>query len=271
MSTRRLTRTLLTALAVLVASAGLSGCGKSATETKNIAAIDLVPGKVERAVFNDGTTSAEIRRVDGDWLPGKNGTVESIAILGAAEDRLFPVNAYRIIDTVKDRVNQDDPNYGLNTPARWSIDVVDTNGKDWHLSVGKPTFNQAGYYAKVDGDPRVYLIISKTVSDIISIAHGQLFEFDPIDKIKFVDRYFAQAANEGQDGQLPDYDPWLKQVLAAQSGDPEKLHKAARESSSLLGPADKGKIKAANAKDGPLIDSTGDLSKSAVASGGGAP
>ena len=146
--------------------------------------------------------------------------------------------------------------------------VVDTDGKEWHLSVGKPSFNQAGYYAKVDGDPRVYLIISKTVSDIISIANGKLFEFDPIDKIKFVDTYFNRAAKEGTKGnETPDYDPWLKQVLAARSGDKDQLHKVARESSSILGPEDKGKIKGEGAPKGPLVDTTGDLSRSAVAPG----
>ena len=146
--------------------------------------------------------------------------------------------------------------------------VVDTDGKEWHLSVGKPSFNQAGYYAKVDGDPRVYLIISKTVSDIISIANGRLFEFDPIDKIKFVDTYFNRAAKEGTKGnETPDYDPWLKQVLAARTGSSEQLHKVARESSSILGPEDKGKMKGEGAPKGPLIDPVGDLSRSAVAPG----
>lgn len=262
MSSWRLTRSLLTALAVVAASTGLSGCGDDAREAASIAVIDVAPDEVDRIVFTDGTESTEIRRVDDDWLPGKGGSVESIALLGAAEDRLLPLNAYRIMDNV----NQDDPNYGLAKPSRWSLEVFEQGGKRWHLSVGKPSFNQAGYYAKVDGDPRVYLIISKTVSDIISIANGQLFEFEPVDKIKFVDQYFNRAAQEGGEGDMPDYDPWLTQVLAARSGDEAKLHEAARKSSSILGPPDKGKITGEGAPKGPLVGGS-DLSRSAVAPG----
>ena len=263
----RIARTVLTVTAVLAASAGLSGCGGGSETKENIAAIDIVPQKVERVVFTDGKVSTEIRRIDGDWLPGKGGTVESLAILDAAEERLFPVNAYRIIDTARDRVDQHDPNYGLDKASGRSIDVFDNSGKDWRLTVGKPTFNQAGYYAKVDGDPRVFLIIAKTVSDIISIANGKVFEFDPIDKIKFVDKYFDQAAHEGGKDDLPDLDPWLTQTLASRSGDMAKLHEAARKSSSIIGPPDKGKVTGEGAPDGPLPGSNMDLSRSAVAGG----
>ena len=165
MSTHRLGRALLTALAVVAASAGLSGCGGTAKTAQDIAAVDVVPSKVDRVIFHSGPKTAEIKRVDGDWIPGTGARVESIALLDSASERLLPVNAYRIIDSVQGRpVDQNNPNYGLDKPSQWSMEVLDANGKDWKLSVGKPTFNQAGYYAKVDGDPRVFLIISKAVT-----------------------------------------------------------------------------------------------------------
>lgn len=265
MSMKRVSRILTTVAAVVLAGSVLTGCGDDTTAGEDIAAIDVRAEEIDRVVFTDGDVSTEIRRIDDDWLPGKGAVraVESIALLAAAEDRLFPTNAYRVIDGV----DQDDPSYGLSREAERTIEVWDADGRHWHLAVGKPSFNQAGYYAKVDGDPRVYLIISRTVSDIISIANGKLFEFDPIDKIKFVDEFFDRAAQEGKSGDLPDYDPWLKQVLAARTGDMEQLHKAARESSSILGPEDKGKLKGENYPKGPLIDRTVDLSRSAVAPG----
>jgi hypothetical protein len=266
MNMKRVARTVVTAVSVVLTSSLLTACGGQDEASENIAAINVRPDQVQRVIFTDGDVSTEIRRVDDDWLPGKNiaRAVESIALLGTAEDRLFPTNAYRIMEDV----DQNDPNYGLNRDAERTIEVFDTDGKRWRLSVGRPSFNQAGYYAKVDGDPRVYLIISKTVSDIISIANGKLFEFDPIDKIKFVDTYFDRAAREGTKGnETPDYDPWLNQVLAARSGDKAKLHEAARKSSSILGPEDKGKIKGEGAPKGPLVDRTADLSRSAVAPG----
>jgi hypothetical protein len=239
MSKNRLPRALVAVVAAVAATAGLSACGDDVAPTANIAAIDVRPDDVDRVVFTDAARSAEIKRIDGDWLPGQGSAIESIALLDAAEDRLFPVNAYRIIDKVgPEPVDQNDPNYGLAKPAPWSIDVYAKGGKKWHLSVGRPTFNQAGYYAKVDGDPKVYLIIAKTVSDIISIANGKVFEFEAIDKIQAVDRKFDDVAKEGKEGDLPDYDPWLNQVLAAKSGDMKRLHEAARRSSSIFGPQD---------------------------------
>jgi hypothetical protein len=150
----------------------------------------------------------------------------------------FPVNAYRILDGV----DANTPDFGLvaNTTGAapgptgppkecgtgCSMSVTSTDGATHKLSVGAQTFNFAGYYGKVDGDPRVFLLISATVAQIISMARGRPFEFPKTEQELKLDATTARLAAEAKGVGSPEanYDPMLRQVLAA-----EQDRKAARQ------------------------------------------
>jgi hypothetical protein len=198
-----------------LATGGLSGCG-GGTKPPNIAAIDVTPAAVHTVTFTAQNRTATITQDDGLWTPGAGATVQAATMLTTTADRLFPLNAYRIMANV----NNSDPAYGLTAlnavpdcgPV-CSVSASDNKGHTWKLTVGKPSFNGAGFYARVDGDPKLYLITQTAVADIISEAIGQDFQFPESEKYKKVD---AALNAVGADDEQTDYDPYLVQVLAAQ-------------------------------------------------------
>jgi hypothetical protein len=211
----------------------------------NIAAVDVVPDKIVSVSFTAQGKTADVKMQDGVWTPSNGATVEAATLLSTIQDRVFPINAYRIMKGL----NQSDPAYGLtgvntSTPECGpvcSVTVVDTKGKTWKLTVGAPTFNKAGFYAKVDGDPRTFLITQQTVADIITEAIGKDFAFPENEKYKKVD----QTLNlQNQDQKTPDLDPYLLQVLAADQseqsvkagqGPGDYLMKTATSTKDLMG------------------------------------
>jgi hypothetical protein len=196
--------------------AGLSGCGV-APHPLDIAAIDVTPDKVVTASFTAQGKTADMKAADGVWSPSNGVSVQSATMLSTIQDRVFPLNAYRILSGV----NQNDVAYGLSGQnnsgpdcgAVCTISAVDTAGKTWKLTVGAPTFNGAGFYAKVDNDPRVFLITQQTVADIITEALGKDFSFPENAKYKKVDDALNLVGEDKNTG--PDLDPYLLQVLAA--------------------------------------------------------
>ncbi len=216
---RTLGRTLAVTGAVLVASTGLSACGKEGPTSLNIAAIDVQPDDVVKAVFTGGKKTAEIEQLQGIWVAQKGATAEGAVLLEGGEDRVFPVNAYRIIEGY----DQNNPLYGLTKGSGRSMEITDSSGKVWRLTVGNQTFNLAGFYAKVDGDPKIYLITALQVADIISFATGSQFAFPLTAKYREVDRRLEGAAGEGLKDDTPDYHPWLKQVMARNDKELEKV------------------------------------------------
>ena len=100
------------------------------------------------------------------------------------------------------------------------MSVTDVAGKTWKLIIGARTFN-GGFYGKIDGDPRVFLITKETVSGIISEAVGKDFSFPASAQIRRVEAELAgkDATTGEQKADLPDYDPYLRQVLAAQEAE----------------------------------------------------
>lgn len=232
-------RALAVGAAVLAASCGLSACGSSKATGLDIAAVKVTPSGVVNAKFTAAGQTAEIRKIDDIWVPGQGATAQGAVLLEGVEERVFPVNAYRIIEPGPG-IDQNNAIYGLTEGSGRSMQVTDSAGKTWKLTVGKPTFNLAGFYAKVDGDPRIFLITSQQVSDIISFATGRQFSFPLTYKYRQVDEKLNEAATEGQDD-TPDYAPWLKQALART---PEDLDRVSAEIISPIGsgsgPADKG-------------------------------
>jgi len=204
-----------TCLGAGLAISGLSGCGDD-TGPLNIAAIDLAPTEVTTVTFTAQGKTATMTQDGGLWTQGTGATVQAATMLTTTADRFFPLNAYRIVANA----NNSDPAYGLTTPnavkdcgAVCSVSASDSKGHTWKLTVGKPSFNKAGFYARVDGDPKLYLITQTTVADIISEATGQDFQFPESEKYREVDRKLNEVGEDK--GDASDYDPYLIQVLAA--------------------------------------------------------
>jgi hypothetical protein len=197
-----------------LAVSGLSACGGGESKV-NIAAIDLTPTQVTTVTFTAKGKTATMTQDGGLWTPGSGATVQAATMLTTTADRFFPLNAYRIVANA----NNADPAYGLTTPNAVPdcgevCSVTATDGKrTWKLTVGKPSFNKAGFYARVDGDPKLYLITQTTVADIISEATGQDFQFPESEKYRQVDKALNDVGNDK--GDVSDYDPYLIQVLAA--------------------------------------------------------
>jgi hypothetical protein len=229
---------LLAGLAVL--ASGLSACGNDGPKGLDIAAIKVPADKVASVTFTAAGKSATFQGKDGTFLPGAGATAESATLLNAS-DVTFPVNAYRIMTDV----DLATPEFGLvaargaaGPPAACgtgcSLSVTSTDGVTRKLTVGAQTFNFAGYYGRVEGDSRVFLLISATVAQIISMATGKPFEFPKtLQEIEF-DRKQAQLADEAQGQTSPEanYDPYLRQVLAGEQD--QKAKKEGRPATALL-------------------------------------
>lgn len=204
----------------------LSACGGGA-KTEDIAVIDVAPAAVESVTFIASGNSATLRAVDGIWTPAAGATVQAATQLTASSDRFFPLNTYRTLEGL----NQNDPAYGLagQNPAApkecqpvCAISVTDTAGKTWKLTVGAPTFN-GGFYGKLEGDPRVFLLTKVTVAGIVSQAIGKDFAFPESAQIRKIDKTLQGLDEAGRKkAEAPDYDPYLRQVLAAEQAEAAK-------------------------------------------------
>lgn len=221
-------------LGVTLLIGGLSACGEDGSSAVDIAAIDVPAERVATVTFTAGTKSATFEARDGLFYPAAGATAESATLLNAS-DATFPVNAYRIMPDA----DLATPDYGLVSaggggtargPAECgsgcSMTVTATDGTVQTLRVGARTFNSAGFYATVEGDPRVFLLISATVAQIISLATGRPFAFPKTRQELELEATQARLAEEAQGRGAPEanYDPYLRQVLAA-----EQDRKAARQ------------------------------------------
>lgn len=236
--TRNLTRGQkagVAAIGMLLAAPALTGCGGEA-EAADIAIVDLKPDEVRSATFIADGQQSPMELVDGIWTP-RDGNTEGAILLDGTEDSVFPMIAYRILP--EGTADQNNPRYGLTRAAGSAplpkecgtgcgLEVTGKDGETRKLTIGSGTFNDAGFYAKVEGDPKTYLLTRQTVGDIISIATGTQFEFPPTEKIQEVDEKLAAV---GQETGAPDHHPFLTQVLAAQQA--ERDAAAGKQSSAL--------------------------------------
>lgn len=220
---------------VLVAG-GLSGCGDDGPSRVNVAVIDVPAERIATVTFTAGPKTAAFEVRDGLFYPGAGATAESATLLNAS-DTAFPVLAYRVMDEADPAT----PDYGLVSTASSTVPataraaecgagcgmtLTATDGSVHKLRVGARTFNSAGFYATVEGDPRVFLLISATVAQIISLATGRPFAFPKTAQELELEATQARLAEEAAGRGAPEsnYDPYLRQVLAA-----EQDRKAARE------------------------------------------
>jgi hypothetical protein len=214
--------------AVAAVPLALAGCAGDGARGDQFAAVDLAPGDIKSVTFvAAGKTARFLGTGDGSFDADSGATAESATLLSAgAADRMFPLNAYRILSGV-DGTN---PDYGLVSATAkpgsrpiacgegCSLEVVSSSGAAWRLVVGGPSFNGAGFYATVDGDSRVFLLIAQTVGDIISFATGVPFEFPPTARTARADQVIKTIGTDSEDTSNSANDhPFLRQALAARA------------------------------------------------------
>jgi hypothetical protein len=217
-------KALAVLLGLVLLTGGLSACGDDDAAGVNVAVIDVPAEKVATASFTAGAKTATFEVRDGVFYPAAGATAESATLLNAS-DTTFPVLAYRIMDDAELAT----PDYGLvstapaaSRPAECGVGcamtVTATDGSIHKLRVGARTFNSAGFYATVEGDPRVFLLISATVAQIISLATGRPFAFPKTAQELELEATQARLAEEAAGRGAPEanYDPYLRQVLAAE-------------------------------------------------------
>lgn len=215
---------LAAALAALpLVAGGLSACGDDGPTGIDTAVIPVTPEQMSAVTFIANGASAKFDVKDGQFSAGPGGTAESAALLNAS-DTTFPVLAYRVMSDA----SPTNPDFGLvasrtaqppkECGSGCHMFVTDTAGKTYELTVGAQTFNYAGYYASVEDDPRVFLLISATVAQLISMATGRPFAFPRTQQELQLDAKTQQLAEEAQGRGDPaaNYDPYLRQVLAAE-------------------------------------------------------
>ena len=138
--------------------------------------------------------------------PGRWATADADPVIQSlmfdVERVLFPLLAYRRLS-----VDGDDPAFGLRDSVL-GVSVHTPAGDRWRVSFGAETFSGGGHYARLDGDPHVYVVIPKVLDSLESVALGEKID-------RGIDPRFAAALNELQlvtmeEGEL---NPWLAQVL----------------------------------------------------------
>jgi hypothetical protein len=223
---------------------GLSGCGGDDSGKVDVVVIDVAESRIASVTFTAGAKSATFENRDGVFVPGPGGSAESATLLNASSET-FPVLAYRIMSDADLAA----PDYGLvagtasavaaasrpkECGAGCSLTITATDGTAHKLSVGARTFNSAGFYGTVEGDPRVFLLISGTVAQIISMATGRAFAFPPTKQEADLAATQARLAEEaaGRGSPEANYDPYLRQVLAAEQD--RKAAKAGRPADALV-------------------------------------
>lgn len=181
----------------------------AATSAQRVfAAIPVGVDDAYRVVARDGEQVAEVlRSATGSWQPGEGATDVGAAMMAEAEDVLLPTLAYRRLP-----VDATDPQFGL-VEAEVVLAVETRTAEEFRLRIGGPTPNGGGYYAGLDGDARVYVVIPQVLDYVRSIAIG-----DRVVRPMSED-YAAALAAVDETGESEEVtNPWLAQVLQAAGG-----------------------------------------------------
>lgn len=212
MTRRRLhVRTVVTALAVVAV-----GCsdvdriadyrelqGQLSEEAQTV--WEVIPLSVAEvssvAVAFDGRNVEATQAGPGRWATADADPVIQ-SLMFDVERVLFPLRSYRRL-----AVDGDDPAFGLSD-STLAVSVRTAAGGDWRVVLGAATFSGGGHYARLDGDPHVYVVIPKVVDSLKSVALGEKID-------RGIDPRFAAALNELQlvTTEEGDLNPWLAQVL----------------------------------------------------------
>ncbi|MGH9041206.1 MAG: DUF4340 domain-containing protein [Acidimicrobiia bacterium] len=164
--------------------------------------VDLTPAEVHRiSVESKGQQVALVRSTAATWL-AEPGTSELVSGLMAERDtEVLPLYAYRRLDADPQR-----PDFGLLDPEL-VVRVQDASGAEQTISVGGATFSDAGYYASRGDDPRVYLLVRRSVDDLRSLVRAERVN-SPRSALE------NEILNESPDADPEEVtNPWLAQVL----------------------------------------------------------
>lgn len=164
--------------------------------------VDLTPAQVHRLSVEAGAQQvAVVRSSAATWLAGP-GTSEIVSgLLAERESEVLPLQAYRRLDADPDR-----PDFGLIDPEL-VVRVQDAAGAEQTVSVGVVTFSGAGYYARRQGDPHVYLLVRRSVDDLRSLVRGERVN-SPRTQLE------TEILSESPDADPEEVtNPWLAQVL----------------------------------------------------------
>ena len=149
----------------------------------------------------EGRTTDVVQAGPGRWTTADTDPVIQ-SLMFDLERVLFPLLSYRRLS-----VDGDDPAFGLRD-STLGVSVHAAAGDRWRVSFGAETFSGGGHYARLDGDPHVYVVIPKVVDSLKSVALGEKVD-------RGIDPRFAAALNELQlvTAEEGDLNPWLAQVL----------------------------------------------------------
>ena len=213
-------RVVATGLTLAVVVAGVTGCSPGGGDRSEDSAapaadaptgpatpgvfsvVDLTPAQVHRlSVESKDRQVALVRTAAATWL-AEPGTPEVVSgLLAERESEVLPLQAYRRLETDSDR-----PDFGLVDPE-FVVRVQDAAGVEQAVSVGVGTFSGAGYYARRQGDPHVYLLVRRSVDDLRSLVAGARVN-SPRTQLE------TEILNESPDADPEEVtNPWLAQVL----------------------------------------------------------
>lgn len=197
-------RIAVPALCVAVGLAGAAGLSRAMTPRLRSAppatVLAVRPAAVQRVTVVSNGRRVELAHADGSWSAGAGASVVTVGLMSDAEERLFPLRAYRSLPA-----DTSSAEYGLADPEI-SLRVTDTDGRDHDVALGRPTFTNGGVYAERSGEPgRVYLVPRRMMDDLRSLVAGRRID-TPDD--------FARKVRENTDKD-DTRNWWLRQALDA--------------------------------------------------------
>ena len=163
--------------------------------------IGLEPEDVSQFMIEEGSVRARLVRQNGVWQPGPGTSAEAAALADEREADLFPLRAYRRLRSDTSRAE-----FGLAAPEL-VVRVTARRGGELIVAVGALSFTKEGFYARRQGDERLYLLTRRAVDGFRSVLRGQVVE-EP--------RTAREAESLARAEQLTDPEfvtnPWLGQI-----------------------------------------------------------
>lgn len=213
-ATKALTFAVVVALGALGAGA-LSRELASEPEREAVPEVlSLRPSQVERVVVQSADREVELeRQPDGTWAGSAGVPPESETLMLTAEERLFPLPAYRQLAT-----DASAPQFGLADPEM-TVAVTGRDGNVRKVAIGASTFTKGVFAQRVGDDGTVYLVPRRMADDFRSVLAGQ--RIDAENELASKVRDMEREAGENARKQRVSW--WLQQALEAGTPLPEGL------------------------------------------------
>jgi hypothetical protein len=200
---------VLLAAGLLLAAFGVGLWSRAATRVSRRPPPEVLPvhsSEVRQVtVQSGGTKLAFARGTDGTWSGESGVPPQSTTLISDAEERLFPLRAYRTLP-----VDTDQAEFGLASP-QIVLTVDNGTGTGRTVLFGAPTFSTGGVYARRGDDPgHVFLVPRRMMDDLRGVLAGQAVAVtnDIPGKIRQINE--KQQAADGDNVSW-----WLRQVLDA--------------------------------------------------------